>query len=79
MFATRYDLRVVSLDVKNKVDLILPVKVYYKRMKAVDYDPVEKMIYWTDDLEYGVILRTPVNGSSRFIFYKLSYLLKYEI
>ena len=67
MFATRLDLRVVSLDVKNKVDLILPVKVY-KRMKAVDYDPVEKMIYWTDDLEYGVILRTPVNGSSKFFY-----------
>ncbi|XP_066932330.1 low-density lipoprotein receptor-related protein 6-like [Clytia hemisphaerica] len=62
VFATRLDLRVVSLDVQNKVDSILPVEVY-KNMKAVDYDPVDKMIYWTDDLSYGVILRTFVNGS----------------
>ena len=66
VFATRLDLRVVSLDVRNKVDLILPVNVY-KRMKAVDYDPVDKMIYWTDELEYGVILRTPVNGTSSYL------------
>ena len=75
VFATRQDLRVVSLDVQNKVDSILPVEVY-KNMKAVDYDPVDQMIYWTDDLSYGVILRTFVNGSGLIFLYHFNTMLQ---
>jgi len=66
VFATRSDLRIVSFDVNYKVDFTLPITV--SQVKAVDYDPVDKMIYWVDDLKEGVIMRSPLNGLCELFF-----------
>ena len=67
VFATRFDLRLVSFDVKYKVDFTLPITTT-RYVRAVDYDPVDKMIYWADDSKDGVIMRSFLNGSCEFIY-----------
>ncbi|XP_054165416.1 low-density lipoprotein receptor-related protein 6-like [Oppia nitens] len=59
--ARRVDIRRISLDTPDFTDVILPLR-HIKHAIAVDFDPVDKMIYWTDD-EVHVIRRAYLNGS----------------
>lgn len=57
----RTDLRLISLDTQDYTDVVLQLSPI-RHAIAIDYDPVEKQIYWTDD-EAGVIKRAYMDGT----------------
>ncbi|RWS07569.1 low-density lipoprotein receptor-related protein 6-like protein [Dinothrombium tinctorium] len=61
LLARRTDIRKISLDTPDHTDMVIPLKGM-KHATAVDYDPIEEKIYWTDD-GVGVIRRAFINGS----------------
>ena len=61
LLARRADLRVISLDTEDHSDVLVPVD-NVENAVAVDYDPVENYVYWTDDNKKA-ILRAHLNGS----------------
>ncbi|XP_064480867.1 low-density lipoprotein receptor-related protein 6-like isoform X2 [Ornithodoros turicata] len=63
LLARRADIRRISLDTEDYTDIILPLRDV-KHAIAVDYDPVEGMVYWTDD-EVFAIQRAFLNGSNQ--------------
>lgn len=63
LLARRTDLRRISLDMPDYTDVVLPLRGI-KHAIAIDYDPVEGRIYWTDD-EVCVIQRAYLNGSNQ--------------
>ncbi|XP_053574891.1 low-density lipoprotein receptor-related protein 6 [Bombina bombina] len=66
LLARRTDLRRISLDTPDFTDIVLPLDDI-RHAIAIDYDPVEGYIYWTDD-EVRAIRRTLIDGtSSQFI------------
>ncbi|KAM4747687.1 low-density lipoprotein receptor-related protein 6 isoform 2-T2 [Rhinophrynus dorsalis] len=62
LLVRRTDLRRISLDTPDFTDIVLPLDDI-RHAIAVDYDPVEAYIYWTDD-EVRAIRRTQIDGSS---------------
>ena len=62
-------MRRISLDTPDYTDVVLELDGI-KHAIAVDYDPIDKHIYWTDD-EVGLIRRAFINGTGRFkmLFY----------
>ncbi|KAF0298635.1 Low-density lipoprotein receptor-related protein 6 [Amphibalanus amphitrite] len=48
ILARRTDLRLISLDTPDHTDIMLPLKGV-KQAVAVDYDPIEDQLYWTDE------------------------------
>ncbi|PIO41005.1 hypothetical protein AB205_0078420, partial [Aquarana catesbeiana] len=62
LLARRTDLRRISLDTPDFTDIVLPLDDI-RHAIAIDYDPVEGYIYWTDD-EVRAIRRAQVDGSS---------------
>ncbi|XP_077312028.1 low-density lipoprotein receptor-related protein 5 isoform X1 [Lithobates pipiens] len=61
LLARRTDLRRISLDMPDFTDIVLQIDDI-KHAIAIDYDPVEGYIYWTDD-EVRAIRRAYLDGS----------------
>lgn len=70
LYCTKHHLRIISLDADMQIDLTLPI-TNLKTVYSVDYDPVDKMIYWTDIAEstYGIIKRAHLDGTGMSIFF----------
>ncbi|XP_061438480.1 low-density lipoprotein receptor-related protein 6 isoform X3 [Rhineura floridana] len=66
LLARRTDLRRISLDTPDFTDIVLQLEDI-RHAIAIDFDPVEGYIYWTDD-EVRAIRRSFIDGSaSEFI------------
>ncbi|XP_067906739.1 low-density lipoprotein receptor-related protein 6 isoform X2 [Heterodontus francisci] len=66
LLARRTDLRQISLDTPDFTDVVLQLDDI-RHAIAIDYDPVEGYIYWTDD-EVHAIRRAYLDGSgSQFV------------
>lgn len=66
LLARRTDLRRISLDTPDFTDIVLQLEDI-RHAIAIDYDPVEGYIYWTDD-EVKAIRRSFIDGSgSQFV------------
>lgn len=63
LLARRKDLRRISLDTADYTDVVLPLRGL-RHAIALDYDPVEGRVYWTDD-ELCLIQRAFLNGSGQ--------------
>uniref|UniRef100_A0A3Q2PC38 Low density lipoprotein receptor-related protein 6 n=1 Tax=Fundulus heteroclitus TaxID=8078 RepID=A0A3Q2PC38_FUNHE len=61
LLARRTDLRQISLDTPDFTDVILQVDDI-RHAIAIDYDPVEGYVYWTDD-DVQAIRRSLLDGS----------------
>ncbi|XP_043921911.1 low-density lipoprotein receptor-related protein 5 [Protopterus annectens] len=61
LLARRTDLRRISMDTPDFTDIILQIEDI-RHAIAIDYDPVEGYIYWTDD-EVRAIRRAYLDGS----------------
>ncbi|XP_073521420.1 low-density lipoprotein receptor-related protein 5-like [Phyllobates terribilis] len=61
LLARRTDLRRISLDMPDFTDIVLQIDDI-RHAIAIDYDPVERYIYWTDD-EVRAIRRVYLDGS----------------
>lgn len=62
LLARRTDLRRISLDLPDFTDIVLQVNDI-RHAIAIDYDPVEGYVYWTDD-EVRAIRRSHIDGSN---------------
>lgn len=63
LLARRTDLRRISLDTPDYTDVVLPLDGV-KHAIAVDYDPVDGFVYWSDDEVRG-IRRAKLDGSQQ--------------
>lgn len=61
LLARRTDLRRISLDTPDYTDVVLPLDGV-KHAIAVDYDPVDGFVYWSDDEVRG-IRRAKLDGT----------------
>lgn len=61
LLARRTDLRQISLDTPDFTDIVLQVADIHHAI-AIDYDPLEGHVYWTDD-EVRAIRRARLDGS----------------
>lgn len=61
--ARRQDLRMISLDTPDFTDVVIEV-TNVRHAVAIDYDPIEQFIYWTDD-ELRAIQRARLDGSEQ--------------
>ncbi|XP_048829271.1 LOW QUALITY PROTEIN: low-density lipoprotein receptor-related protein 5 [Brienomyrus brachyistius] len=61
LLARRTDLRRISLDLPDFSDIVLQVDDI-RHAIAIDYDPVDGYVYWTDD-EVKAIRRSLIDGS----------------
>ena len=61
LLARRSDIRQISLDMPDYTDIVLDF-TNIRHAIAVDYDPVEGYVYWTDD-EVHAISRARLNGT----------------
>lgn len=61
LLARRRDIRKISLDMPDHTDVVLPLDEI-KHAIAIDYDPVENQVYWTDD-EVRAIKRAYLDGT----------------
>ncbi|XP_058500814.1 low-density lipoprotein receptor-related protein 5 [Solea solea] len=65
LLARRTDLRRISLDLPDFTDIVLQVDDI-RHAIAIDYDPVEGYVYWTDD-EVRAIRRSHIDGSNAMV------------
>ena len=63
LLARRTDLRRISLDTPDFTDVVLQYN-NIKHTIAVDYDPVDGYVYWTDD-EVRTIKRARLDGTGK--------------
>ncbi|KAL9955607.1 hypothetical protein ACROYT_G036952 [Oculina patagonica] len=61
LLARMEDLGRISLDTPNLTDVVVPVSGI-KHAVAIDFDPVDKFVYWSDDVKRE-IKRCRMNGS----------------
>ena len=61
LLARRSDLRRISLDTPDYTGVVLTMN-QIKHAIAIDYDPVDGMVYWSDD-EVRKIWRANMDGS----------------
>ncbi|MGH0144914.1 UNVERIFIED_CONTAM: hypothetical protein FKN15_019347 [Acipenser sinensis] len=61
LLARRTDLRRISLDLPDFTDIVLQIDDI-RHAIAIDYDPVEGYVYWTDD-EVKAIRRSLIDGT----------------
>ena len=64
LLARRTDLRRISLDTTDYTDVVLQLD-NIKHAIALDYDPVDEHVYWTDD-EDRTIRRAFLDGTGRY-------------
>ena len=67
LLARRRDLRRISLDTPDFTDVVLQLENIQHAI-AIDYDPVDAYVYWTDD-EVRMIQRAHADGSGTEGFY----------
>jgi low density lipoprotein receptor-related protein 5/6 len=65
ILARRTDLRRISLDTPDHTDVVLDIHGI-RNAVAVDFDPVDLMVYWTDD-EVRAVRRARLDGSGESI------------
>lgn len=65
ILARRTDLRRISLDTPDHTAVVIPVSGV-RHAIAVDYDPIEGFVYWTDD-EVECIQRSRLDGTEQEI------------
>ena len=63
LLARRWDIRRISLDTPDHTDVVLPLNNLQHAI-AIDYDPVDGHVYWTDD-EVRLIRRAYIDGSGK--------------
>ena len=63
LLARKEDLRRISLDTPDLTDVVVPVSGI-RHAVAIDFDPVDKFLYWSDD-EKLEIKRCRMNGQSK--------------
>ncbi|WAR02016.1 LRP6-like protein [Mya arenaria] len=63
LLARRTDIRMISLDMQDFTDIVLQLD-NVKHSIAIDYDPVDGYVYWTDD-EVRAIRRAFLNGTGQ--------------
>nr|CAB3263508.1 LRP5/6 low-density lipoprotein receptor-related protein 6 [Phallusia mammillata] len=68
LLARRSDIRMISLDTPDNTDVIVPLSLVQHAV-AIDYDPVDGFLYWTDD-DRSAIIRSRLNGSDAKILVK---------
>ncbi|XP_033112246.1 low-density lipoprotein receptor-related protein 6-like [Anneissia japonica] len=61
LLAKRRDIRRISLDTPDYTDVVIQLKDV-KNAIAIDYDPIEGFMYWTDDEEHA-IRRSKLDGT----------------
>nr|XP_061809166.1 low-density lipoprotein receptor-related protein 6-like isoform X5 [Nerophis lumbriciformis] len=66
LLARRTDLRRISLDTPDFTDIILQADDI-RHAIAIDYDPVEGYIYWTDDDVRAIRRSLPDGSDARFV------------
>ena len=69
LLVRRTDLRWVSLDTTDFTDVVLDIR-NVRHAIAVDYDPVLRHVYWTDD-ELRNIRRAFLDGTGFFFYFCL--------
>lgn len=72
--ARRFDLRMISLDTPDYTYIEIAAKGVQHAI-AIDYDPVDGFVYWTDD-EKRLIQRAQLDGTRKNIL--PSYFLVWE-
>ena len=65
LLAREEDLRHISLDTPDLTDVVLPVSGI-KHAVAIDFDLVDKLIYWSDD-EKPDIKRSRMDGTGKLV------------
>jgi len=73
--ARRFDLRMISLDTPDFTDVVINVHNVSHAI-AIDYDPIDKFVYWTDD-EKMLIQRAKLDGSGWYSYRNLCALLSF--
>ena len=63
LLARRTDLRQISLDTKDYTSIVLPLNTNHAI--AINYDPVEGHVYWTDD-EVKLIRRARLHRTGMY-------------
>ena len=63
--ARRFDLRMISLDTPDYTYIEIAAKGVQHAI-AIDYDPVDGFVYWTDD-EKRLIQRAKLDGTRKTI------------
>ncbi len=76
LLARRTDIRRISLDTPDYTDVVLQLSDI-RHTIAIDYDPIEGYIYWTDD-EVRAIRRSFMDGTGNYnktimVFYHLNW------
>lgn len=61
LLVRRTDIRQISLDTPDHTDLTLDIR-NIRHAIALDYDPIDQMVYWTDD-ELHAIRRSKLDGT----------------
>ena len=69
LLARRKDLRRISLDTSDYTDVTLDIEII-EHAVAIDVDPVDQMVYWTDDQAH-TIGRANLNGSGNVQYMRL--------
>ena len=59
------DIRRISLDTPDLTDIVIPVSGL-RHAIAIDFDPVNKFVYWGDD-EKLEIKRSKMDGTGRAV------------
>lgn len=79
LLARRRDIRKISLDMPDHTDVVLPLNEI-KHAIAIDYDPVEDQVYWTDD-EVRAIKRAYLDGTGEraLKYWQFSSLLEQNV
>ena len=61
LVARKQDIVIISLDTADFTEVVVPVSGM-KHAVAVDFDPLDKMLYWSDD-EKLEIKRSKLDGT----------------
>ena len=65
IFARKEALHRISLDTPDRTDVVLPVSDL-ESLVDVDFDPVDKFIYWSDK---AVIKRSKMDGTGMYVVF----------
>ena len=63
LVARKQDILIISLDTPDLTEVVVPVSGM-KHGVAVDFDPLDKMLYWSDD-EKLEIRRSKLDGTGK--------------
>ena len=61
------ELRLISLDTLDHTAIVLPIR-NLQQVVVIEYDPVERFVYWTDQTLH-LIKRAKLDGSGRLFEY----------